>query len=70
VATNVIGFIPLLWTKGAGDDLLASVAAPLVGGMLSSAIHVLYITPLLFLVTKRRALRAGTLSALKPSEYL
>ena len=48
VATNVIGFFPLLWTKGPGDDLLASIAAPLVGGMLSSAVHVLYITPLLF----------------------
>ncbi len=57
VATNVIGFFPLLWTKGPGDDLLASVAAPLVGGMISSAVHVLYITPLLFYMTKRRALR-------------
>ncbi len=57
VATNVIGFFPLLWTKGPGDDLLASVAAPLVGGMLTSAVHVLYITPLLFYMTKRRALR-------------
>jgi Cu(I)/Ag(I) efflux system membrane protein CusA/SilA len=54
VATNVIGFFPLLWTKGPGDDLLASVAAPLVGGMLSSAVHVLYITPVLFYLMKRR----------------
>jgi Cu(I)/Ag(I) efflux system membrane protein CusA/SilA len=70
VATNVIGFLPLLFIKGAGDDLLASVAAPLVGGMLTSAVHVLYITPILFLITKRRALRAGTLAPAKPSGYL
>lgn len=70
VATNVIGFTPLLWTKGAGDDLLASVAAPLVGGMLSSAIHVLYISPLLFLISKRRALRQGRLKAPKNYEFL
>jgi Cu(I)/Ag(I) efflux system membrane protein CusA/SilA len=57
VATNVIGFFPLLWTKGPGDDLLASVAAPLVGGMLSSAVHVLYITPLLFWMIQRRKLK-------------
>jgi Cu(I)/Ag(I) efflux system membrane protein CusA/SilA len=55
VATNVIGFFPLLWTKGAGDDLLASVAAPIVGGMLTSAIHVLYITPILFYLSRRRS---------------
>jgi len=57
VATNVIGFFPLLWTRGPGDDLLASVAAPLVGGMLSSAVHVLYITPLLFYLIKKRGLK-------------
>ncbi len=57
VATNVIGFFPMVWTRGPGDALLASVAAPLVGGMLTSAVHVLYITPVLFLMTKKRALR-------------
>jgi copper/silver efflux system protein len=53
VATNVIGFLPLLWTKGPGDDLLASIAAPIVGGMITSAIHVLYITPILFYLMNR-----------------
>jgi Cu(I)/Ag(I) efflux system membrane protein CusA/SilA len=70
VATNVIGFAPLLWTKGAGGDLLASVAAPMVGGMLTSAVHVLYITPLLFLLTKRRALAQGRLTIPINSEYI
>lgn len=70
VATNVIGFLPLLWAKGAGDDLLASVAAPMVGGMLSSAIHVLYITPVLFLLSKQRALKSGALKPSRASEYL
>jgi Cu(I)/Ag(I) efflux system membrane protein CusA/SilA len=70
VATNVIGFVPLLWAKGAGSDLLASVAAPMVGGMLTSAVHVLYITPMLFQLTKGRALRAGKLKPSQNSEYL
>jgi len=69
VATNVIGFLPLLWAKGAGDDLLASVAAPMVGGMLTSAVHVLYITPALFWLTKRRALKAGTLTGFRLWTY-
>jgi len=70
VATNVIGFVPLLWTRGAGSDLLASVAAPMVGGMLTSAVHVLYITPVLFLLTKRRAQARGTLKPTAATEYL
>jgi Cu(I)/Ag(I) efflux system membrane protein CusA/SilA len=70
VATNVIGFVPMLWTKGPGDDLLASVAAPLVGGMLSSAVHVLYITPVLFLLTQRRRLARGTLKAKSKRDLL
>ncbi len=70
VATNVIGFLPLLMAKGAGSDLLASVAAPLVGGMLSSALHVLFITPLLFFMVKRRAMRLGKLQMSQVSEYL
>ncbi len=53
VATNVAAFLPLLWTRGSGGDLLASVAAPIVGGMVTSAIHVLYITPVLFYGTRR-----------------
>jgi Cu(I)/Ag(I) efflux system membrane protein CusA/SilA len=55
-ATNVIAFLPLLWTQGPGDDLLASIAAPLVGGMITSAIHVLYITPVLFYLMGRKNL--------------
>lgn len=70
VATNVIGFIPLLWTKGAGDDLLASVAAPLVGGMVTSTVHVLYITPILFYLLRRREMARGTLQKPKASPYL
>jgi Cu(I)/Ag(I) efflux system membrane protein CusA/SilA len=70
VATNVIGFVPMLWTKGPGDDLLASVAAPLVGGMLSSAVHVLYITPVLFLITKRRLLARGAILKAQPKSEL
>jgi Cu(I)/Ag(I) efflux system membrane protein CusA/SilA len=40
------------------------ITAPIVGGMVTSTIHVLIITPVIFFIMKRRALRAGTL---KPS---
>ena len=37
------------------------IAAPIVGGMVTSTIHVLVITPVIFYIMKLRALRKGTL---------
>ena len=39
------------------------IAAPIVGGMVTSTIHVLVITPVIFYIMKLRALRRGTLKA-------
>ena len=37
------------------------IAAPIIGGMVTSTIHVLIITPVIFYIMKVRALRKGTL---------
>jgi Cu(I)/Ag(I) efflux system membrane protein CusA/SilA len=37
------------------------IAAPIIGGMITSTIHVLIITPVIFCIMKMRALRKGTL---------
>ncbi|HET9830860.1 MAG TPA: hypothetical protein VFP91_04105 [Vicinamibacterales bacterium] len=37
------------------------IAAPIIGGMITSTIHVLVITPVIFFIMKLRALRTGTL---------
>jgi Cu(I)/Ag(I) efflux system membrane protein CusA/SilA len=37
------------------------IAAPIVGGMVTSTIHVLLVTPVIFLLMKERARRRGTL---------
>jgi Cu(I)/Ag(I) efflux system membrane protein CusA/SilA len=58
------GLLPILWSTGVGSDIMKPIAAPIVGGMVTSTIHVLIITPVIFFIMKRRALRAGTL---KPS---
>jgi Cu(I)/Ag(I) efflux system membrane protein CusA/SilA len=39
------------------------IAAPIIGGMITSTIHVLIITPVIFYIMKLRALRAGRLVA-------
>jgi len=57
VATTVIGLLPLLWATGTGSDVMKPIAVPLIGGMITSTIHVLLVTPIIFLLVKRRQLR-------------
>jgi Cu(I)/Ag(I) efflux system membrane protein CusA/SilA len=61
VATTVIGLLPLLWATGAGSDVMKPIAVPLIGGMVTSTIHVLLVTPVIFLMMKKRDLRLGRL---------
>jgi Cu(I)/Ag(I) efflux system membrane protein CusA/SilA len=61
VVTAMAGLLPILWSTGVGSDLMKPIAAPMVGGLLSSAVHVLVMTPVLFYIMKRRELRKGTL---------
>jgi len=61
VATTVIGLLPLLWATGTGSDVMKPIAVPLIGGMVTSTIHVLLVTPIIFLMVKRRDLRRGRL---------
>ena len=61
VATTMIGLIPIMWSTGVGADVMKPIAAPIIGGMLTSTVHVLVITPVIFYLMKLRALRRGTL---------
>ena len=53
--------IPILWESGIGSDVMKPIAAPIVGGMVTSTIAVLILVPVLFALVKERALRHGTL---------
>lgn len=61
VATALIGLVPIMWSTGAGADVMKPIAAPMIGGLITSAIHVLVVTPILFTWMKQRALRRGAL---------
>lgn len=52
---------PILWESGIGSDVMKPIAAPIVGGMITSTIHVLILVPVFFVLMKERALRRGTL---------
>ena len=63
VSVVMAGLVPILWSTGVGSDIMKPIAAPIVGGMITSTIHVLVITPVIFCLMKSRALRRGTLRA-------
>jgi Cu(I)/Ag(I) efflux system membrane protein CusA/SilA len=61
VATSLIGFIPIMWATGTGSDVMKPIAAPMIGGMFSSTIHVLVMTPVIFVLMKLYDLKKGRL---------
>lgn len=61
VTTDLIGLLPLLWATGTGADVMKPIAVPVIGGMFTSAVHVLLVTPVIFIIMKRHAIRRNTL---------
>jgi copper/silver efflux system protein len=62
VAAVILSLAPILWETGIGSDVMKPIAAPIVGGMITSTIHVLILVPVFFLLMKRRQLRQGKLA--------
>jgi Cu(I)/Ag(I) efflux system membrane protein CusA/SilA len=56
VATVVAGLLPLMWSTRTGAEFMRPLAAPVLGGMLSSLLHVLIVTPGIFLWLREREL--------------
>jgi Cu(I)/Ag(I) efflux system membrane protein CusA/SilA len=54
--------VPILWESGIGSDVMKPIAAPIVGGMITSSIHVLILVPVFFVMMKERTLRKGRLN--------
>ena len=61
VSVVMAALIPIMWSTGVGSDVMKPIATPIIGGMVTSTIHVLVITPVIFYIMKRRALRQGRL---------
>jgi Cu(I)/Ag(I) efflux system membrane protein CusA/SilA len=67
VAVVLASLIPILWESGVGSDVMKPIAAPIVGGMVTSAVHVLILVPVFFALLTERALRRGTPPGAAPS---
>jgi Cu(I)/Ag(I) efflux system membrane protein CusA/SilA len=67
VTAVLASLVPILWETGIGSDVMKPIAAPVVGGMITSTIHVLILVPVFFVMMKERSLRKGRL---RPSDEL
>ena len=57
VSVSLFALIPILWSTGVGSDVMKPIVLPMVGGVITSAIYVLLVTPLIFLMTKEHELK-------------
>ncbi|MDA8122853.1 MAG: CusA/CzcA family heavy metal efflux RND transporter [Deltaproteobacteria bacterium] len=57
VSTVVAGLLPIFWSTRTGSEVMKPLATPVLGGMVSSLVHVLIITPVIFLWLREREIR-------------
>jgi len=57
VSTVVAGLMPIMWSTSAGAEVMKPLATPVLGGMVSSLIHVLIVTPVIFFLLRERELK-------------
>jgi len=56
VATIVASLLPIMWSTRTGSEVMQPLAAPVIGGMLSSLVHILIVTPVIFAWLREREL--------------
>ncbi len=61
VSTVVAGLLPIMWSHRVGAEVMRPLAAPVLGGMLTSMAHVLIVTPVIFYLIRARELNAAGL---------
>jgi Cu(I)/Ag(I) efflux system membrane protein CusA/SilA len=57
VSTVVAGLLPIMWSTSSGAEVMKPLATPVLGGMISSLLHVLIVTPVIFYWLHERELK-------------
>src|SRR4051794_35859516 len=70
VSTMLIGLVPLLWATSSGADVMKRIAAPMVGGLLTSAFLTLEIIPVIVTYWRLEQLLWGRLTELGARDLL
>jgi Cu(I)/Ag(I) efflux system membrane protein CusA/SilA len=61
VATIVASLLPIMWSHRQGAEIMKPLATPVIGGMISSLLHILIVTPVIFLWLRGREFKKGRL---------
>jgi len=70
VSTVVAGLLPIMWSTSAGAEVMKPLATPVLGGMVSSLLHVLIVTPVIFYSLRVWKLKRATAAATVEAEGL
>jgi Cu(I)/Ag(I) efflux system membrane protein CusA/SilA len=70
VGTMAAGLLPLLWADGAGAEIMKRIAAPMIGGLLTSAFLTLEILPVAYTIWRYRQLRRAERTGRSLSEVI
>jgi Cu(I)/Ag(I) efflux system membrane protein CusA/SilA len=62
VVTTIAALLPVMWSSGAGAEIMQRIAAPMVGGMISSTLLTLVVIPVLYALVLQRRLQSGGLA--------
>jgi len=54
------GLLPIMWSSGTGSEVMRRIAAPMVGGMISSTILTLLVIPAIYGLVKEFRIERGT----------
>lgn len=57
VSVSLFGLIPILWSTGTGSDVMLPITIPLIGGVITSTIYVLLVTPVVYEMMRERELK-------------
>ena len=59
VVAIMAGLLPILWSSGTGSEVMSRIAAPMVGGMISSTVLTLAVIPAIYALVKQWRIRQG-----------
>ena len=61
VCTTIIALLPIMWSNGTGADTMKRIAAPMIGGLVSSSVLILVIIPAVYYLWRSREIISGKL---------
>jgi hypothetical protein len=55
----MVGLLPIMWGTGSGSEVMSRIAAPMVGGMISSTVLTLAVIPAIYALVEQWCLGSG-----------